>query len=205
MTNEALYLAAMRIEALALRLGAPRARVEAFGIGANAAEDKATALLREQAAPNVLFGFSGALQASLRPGDLVVATELGTVGSDETVALTGAADVARHLQTHGLSVVPAPVVTSRRLVVGDEARAKAAAGGAVAVDMESWFFAPLARDRALVVVRAIVDVPGREVRSAATPVAAMRAVVALARSARALHESTFSFEVQPQYEQAGDS
>lgn len=195
MTREVTFLAALRTEAFALRLGAPRARVVSFGMGERAAKDALARVEQSATDPVVLFGFSGALEESLRPGDLVVATELGLVGHDETVALDGAPRFADELAARGLRVVASPLVTSRRLVVGDEARSKAAAGGAAAVDMESWFFSPLAHDRRFAVVRAIVDVPGREVRSASTPFAAMRAASALGRAARVLQQSTVLFEV----------
>ncbi len=198
------FLAALRIEAFALRLGAPSARVISFGMGERKAEAAASRLLQLPVGPVVLFGFSGALDKSLHPGDLVVATELGFVALDETVALPNAKEIAKQLESRGLRVVTAPVVTSRRLVVGDEARAKAAADGAVAVDMESWSFASLARDRRFAVIRAIVDAPGREVRSASTPLAAIRAAVALGRAARVMQQSTALFEVPMSNEQSGE-
>jgi 4-hydroxy-3-methylbut-2-en-1-yl diphosphate reductase len=204
-TRQPTFLAALRSEALALRLGARDARVARFGIGERAAKNAFERVSRSAADPVVLFGFSGALDKSLRPGDLVVATELGFVGLDETVALFGAESDAKELAAHGLRVVPAPVVTARRLVVGDEARAKAAGCGALAADMESWFFAPLARDRRFAVIRAIVDVPGREVRSASTPLAALRAAVALGRAARVMHQSKVLFEVPTSSEHPGES
>ncbi len=198
------FLAALRTEALALRLGAPEARVVTFGIGERAAILAGERLSQPAADPVVLFGFSGALDKSLRPGDLVVASELGLVGLDETVALSGADRCAQELAAHGLRVVSAPVVTSRRLVVGDEARAEAACRGAVAADMESWFFAPFALGRRFAVIRAIVDVPGREVRSARTPLAAMHAARSLGRAARAMQRSSVS-EVLTTSEQSGES
>jgi 4-hydroxy-3-methylbut-2-en-1-yl diphosphate reductase len=199
------FLAALRLEALALRLGAPGTRVDTFGMGERAATSALARLSQSPAEPTVLFGVSGALEKSLRPGDLVVATELGLVGLDETVALEGAEDFANELAAQGLHVVSAPVVTSRRLVVGEEARAKAAAGGAVAVDMESWFLAPLARDRRFAVVRAILDVPGREVISPATAVAAVRAARALGRAARATQQSKVVFEFPANNQHRGES
>ncbi|MGB9112372.1 MAG: hypothetical protein WCF24_06570 [Acidimicrobiales bacterium] len=199
------FLAALRTEALALRLGAPDARIVRFGLGERAAVRARERLSLEAADPVVLFGFSGALDKSLRPGDLVVASELGLVGLDETVSLSRAERCVQELAAHGLCVVSAPIVTSRRLVIGDEARAKAAAGGAVAADMESWFFAPLARGGRFVVIRAIVDVPGREVRSTSTPIAAMRAARALRRAARAMQRSNVLFEVLTSSEHSGES
>jgi 4-hydroxy-3-methylbut-2-en-1-yl diphosphate reductase len=204
-TSEMTFLAALRTEALALRFGAPGARVVTFGMGERAAGAACARLSTLQTATVVLFGFSGALDSSLHPGDLVVASELGLVGLDEAVALAGAQRCAAELTAHGLRVVSAPVVTSPRLVVGDEARAKAAARGAVAADMESWFFAPLARDRRFAVIRAIVDVPGREVRSASTPRAAVRAGRALGRAARVMQRSNVLFEVPTSSELPGES
>jgi 4-hydroxy-3-methylbut-2-en-1-yl diphosphate reductase len=198
-------LAALRSEALALRLGAPGARVVRFGIGGRAAAGACERLAKAPAGTAVLCGFSGSLDKSLRPGDLVVASEVGLVGVDETVALSFAEGCARALAARGLRFVFAPVVTSPRLVVGDEARAKAAARGAVAADMESWFFAPLVTARPFAVIRAIVDVPGRELRSASTPLATARAAVALGRAARALQRSDAWSEVLTSSEHSGES
>lgn len=183
------FIAALRTEAFGVRLFAPGLRVSRFGIGAKAAEVTAQQLLRSAADPIVLLGFSGALDPTLRPGDVVVATELGLVGEDKTVALCDAEALAAELRGEIGRVLAAPIVTSRKLVYGDEARVKAAAGGAVAVDMESWYFAPLV-DRGFAVVRAIVDVPGREVRSWSTPLAALHAARSLARAGRLVDRST---------------
>jgi 4-hydroxy-3-methylbut-2-en-1-yl diphosphate reductase len=201
----ATFLSALRLEALALRLGAPGARVVTFGMGERAATAACARLSRSSAGPTVLFGCSGGLESSLRPGDIVVATEVALVGTDETVALDGAEAYAGELAAHGLRVVAAPIVTSRRLVVGDEARAKASAGGAVAVDMESWFLAPLARDRPFAVVRVVLDVPGREVISPSTAVGAVRAGRALGRAARVMQQSKVLFEIPTSNEHPGEN
>ncbi|HUZ20773.1 MAG TPA: hypothetical protein VMU75_09420 [Acidimicrobiales bacterium] len=187
---EPLFLAPLRIELLALRRGAPGAEVRRIGMGP-ARATAARASLESTVAkgrPLVLLGFGGALTADLRPGDLVVASTLGAVGSDDTFLLPDARAVARLLElaAPGVRVRHAPVVCSSRVLRGDEARVQAASHGAVAVEMESLWCAPLARRHPFVVVRAIVDVPGREFVSAATPVAAWRAFCALASAARAL-------------------
>jgi 4-hydroxy-3-methylbut-2-en-1-yl diphosphate reductase len=201
----ATFLTALRLEALALRIGAPGVRVSSFGMGERSAAAACGRLSRSSPQPTVLFGCSGGLEDSLRPGDLVVATEVGLVGSDETIALQGAEALAEALAAHGLRVVAAPIVTARRLVVGDEARAKAAAGGAVAVDMESWFLAPLARDRPFAVVRAVLDVPGREVISPSTAVAAVRAGRALGRAARVTRQSKVPFVIPASNQHPGEN
>lgn len=205
MSTPTRFLAAMRLEALAIKVGAPRARVRAFGMGNDAAKVVVAKLLRESAAPVALLGVSGALNDSLAPGDVVVASELGLIGKDETAPIAAADEVAKLLDSRGISAVTGPITTASRIVSGDEAREKAAAGGAVAVDMESWFFAPLARVGQLIVIRTIIDVPGREVISLSTPVAAWHAARALARVAGAIEDREALFETDICNDQAGES
>jgi 4-hydroxy-3-methylbut-2-en-1-yl diphosphate reductase len=204
-STELRFLTALRLEALAIKVGAPRAHVRAFGMGNDAAKVAVARLLRDSSEPVALLGVSGALNASLSPGAVVVATELGFVGNDETVPIAAAGEIAEQLERRGVSVVTGPITTAPRIVAGNEAREKAAAGGAVAVDMESWFFSPLARAGRLIVIRTIIDVPGREVISTSTPVAAWHAATALARVARAVDETETLFATDTRHEQAGES
>jgi len=203
--NRPIFLTALWTEKAAVRVGAPRAHAIRFGIGQKAAS---AALRREDVrkpgALVVLVGFSGALSDALRPGDLVVATSLSSVGDDEMFPIASADRVVELLSGAGLEVSASPLVTAPRIVSGREAREKAASGGAVAVDLESRWFAPLASTGNLVVVRAIVDVPGKEIRSVSTPVAALRAGRSIARATRVIDQEIVNFDIRTQKEQVGE-
>lgn len=200
------FFVALRSEAAAIRIGAPKARVVRFGMGERAARAAAaTAASSQVDRVVVVCGFSGALTGELRPGEVVVATSLSLLGDDESSPLASASVVATALTEAGIRVTAGPIVTAPRLVSGREAREKAASGGAVAVDLESRWFAPLDSTRTVVVVRAIVDVPGKEVRSFSTPLAALRAGRSLARVARVLERNKWQIDIRTQHEQAGES
>ncbi|MCU1493052.1 MAG: hpnH [Acidimicrobiaceae bacterium] len=194
------FLAPLRIEAFAIRRGAGSAPVERIGMGPGRAT-AARARLEHSLAPGravVLLGVAGALVVGLEPGEVVVASSLHSTTSSEPVHLDAGEEVAEILERAGLAVHHAPVVSSPAVVSGDVARRAATAGGAVAVDMESYWCAPLARRRPFVVVRVVVDVPGRDLWSLATPGAATRAYRSLVRSARALrHWSPVSVNGSP--------
>ncbi len=183
-----LFLVPLRVEELLVRRGAPGAAVCRIGMGpvpATAARVRLAPSI-EPGQPVVLIGIGGGLRAGQRPGDVVVASEVSGLDSDETLELRTAGEVAELLTGAGLrGVVAAPIVSSARIVHG-EGRAKAAARGAAAVDMESLWCAPLARVTPFAVVRVLVDVPAAELSVLARPAALYAAGRALARAAGAL-------------------
>ncbi|HLI15229.1 MAG TPA: hypothetical protein VKV23_04130 [Acidimicrobiales bacterium] len=202
-----LFLTPLRLEARAVRRGAPEAEIVQIGMGpvrATAARARVTAA-HEAGRPILLLGFGGALASSLAPGDLVVATSLGSIDTDERVELPAGEEAAATLEAAGISARLAPIVSSAVLVRGLEARQRAAASGAAVVDMESLWCAPLVRRHRFAVVRAVVDVPGAEVRSLATPAAAWRAYRSLARAARALAEWSPSTVDERRLQEVGDT
>jgi 4-hydroxy-3-methylbut-2-en-1-yl diphosphate reductase len=71
-------------------------------------------------------------------------------------------------------------------ILGPAARTSAAASGAVAVDMESFWLAEAAGDRPLAVLRVVVDEPGRRLVAARTAVHGVRALRNLRRAGPAL-------------------
>jgi 4-hydroxy-3-methylbut-2-enyl diphosphate reductase len=184
-----LFLAPMRVEEVFVRRGARRAEVQRIGIGpvrATAARVRLTRAL-DPGRPVVLLGLGGGLRAGQRPGDIVVASELSALDSDETIALGHAGAVAERIEGFGLRhVAVAPVVSSARILHGEEAREKAAARGAVAVDMESLWCASLAREHPFAVVRVLIDVPGTELSLLAKPGAMVGACRRMLLAARAL-------------------
>ncbi|WP_027940672.1 4-hydroxy-3-methylbut-2-enyl diphosphate reductase [Amycolatopsis taiwanensis] len=142
--------APLRMEAAALRV--PGARVLHTGMGPRRAAESAARL---EDTPVVVSGVSGGVTDRVRPGDLVVATEIDT--PEGPVPLPSAPLLAAALRRHGLTVHTGPITSSDGLVEGAE-RARLAERGALAVDMESAQFA--ARPGPLAVVRSVVDTPG---------------------------------------------
>jgi 4-hydroxy-3-methylbut-2-enyl diphosphate reductase len=134
----------------------------------------------------LVAGVAGASAPGLRAGDVVVADEVR--GPDGTVVpVPTAVPLAGALRRLGLTVHVGPVLSSPELV-DDLARAKAAASGALAVDMESAWLAPAAAGGPFAVVRAVVDTPEHPLVRPGTPVRGAVALRALRRAAPALHD-----------------
>jgi 4-hydroxy-3-methylbut-2-en-1-yl diphosphate reductase len=123
--------------------------------------------------PFVLVGTCGAVDPSLRAGDIVVATELRHRDSSRPMD----AGVAETLRRHGLQPRTGPIVTVDR-IAGPQKRAQQ--GDALAVDLESFWLEPEA------VVRVVVDVAGRRLLHPATLVAGARALRSLRRVGTAI-------------------
>jgi len=134
----------------------------------------------------LIAGLAGALDPRLRPGDLVVATEVRRPGA-ASVPVPTAAPLAAALRRRGLRVHLGPVVSHRTTVQG-AARAELATTGALAVDMESAWLAGAAGGGPLAVVRAVVDTPGAPLLRPGTAVRGLRALRALRRAVPALHD-----------------
>ena len=200
-----LFLAPLRVEAFAVRRGAHGSSIERMGMGPVRAT--ATRVRLEAAAerrrPIVLIGFGGALGRELRPGHVVVASSVVSMPLADNAAGVSQApalvprppdavplpvlpDIVALLRGAGLVVHEGPIVSAPAIVRDDAERKRAAASGAIAVDMESYWCAPLASARPFAVVRVIVDVPGHDVRSPATLGAGLRAYRSLVTAARAL-------------------
>jgi 4-hydroxy-3-methylbut-2-enyl diphosphate reductase len=101
-------------------------------------------------------GVSGGLDPTLRPGDVVVASELRTTSGAIVRPIPSAALVAADLAAAGLRVRTGPIVSSHTFVKADE-RAALGRTGALAVDMESAWFAEALSSVPLCVVRTIAD------------------------------------------------
>jgi 4-hydroxy-3-methylbut-2-enyl diphosphate reductase len=155
-----LVLAPLRIEAMAVSpgLGAGSA-LQRTGMGPKRSRSAAVRAARTRADAVAVAGFCGALDPALQPGDLVVATEVR--GPSGTVACATAPLLAGALRRRGLTVHEGPIVSTTRLVRGDD-RGRLHATGAIACDMESAWLADAAPDRPFAVVRAVVDTPSRE-------------------------------------------
>jgi 4-hydroxy-3-methylbut-2-enyl diphosphate reductase len=172
-----LLIAPMRAEARLMGRPAERA-----GVGPRRARRAAARLATTPADAVAIAGFAGALAPELRPGDVVVATELRARDGRVVVACPGAEVIAGMLRRHGLSAQAGPVVSVRSPVIGGRARAELQkTSGALAVDMESAWLAPAAAGRPLVIARVVLDAPGHGVR-------AVRAARALKKVAAVLAE-----------------
>jgi 4-hydroxy-3-methylbut-2-enyl diphosphate reductase len=153
--------APLRLEARFVRAGLRHADVVLAGMGPKRAAATGRSLELGDGALAVV-GFGGGLDPAVRTGQVVVATEVRTVG--DVVApllLPSGALLANELARAGLDAVAGPVVCVPRLAGGPE-RSALAACGAIAVEMESaWLLAELVRagadPRRLAVVRAISD------------------------------------------------
>jgi 4-hydroxy-3-methylbut-2-enyl diphosphate reductase len=186
-----LIAAPMRLEALLVRSGASGARVYRTGMGPRRAREAARALLREPGEALLVLGFCGGLDERSEPGEVVVAEQVRAAEDEghepQSVACTGARELADALARRGLRARTGTVVCVSRLALG-ERRAQLAERGAIAVDMESVWLAPGARGRPFGVVRVTLDSPSHELFRPQMPAAALRAAGALRRAAGALHE-----------------
>jgi 4-hydroxy-3-methylbut-2-enyl diphosphate reductase len=126
----------------------------------------------------VIGGLCGAVDPSLRPGDLVVASEVRADGE----ALACSIELAEAL---GARV--GPIVTLDH-IAGPAERALLRDSGALAVDMESYWLARNAGDRPVTVVRAVVDRAGRRLLDPRSPAAGIKGLLALRRAAPLLRD-----------------
>jgi 4-hydroxy-3-methylbut-2-enyl diphosphate reductase len=167
--NDLLLLAPLRTEGHALRRGARSAKVHVTGGGRRRSELAARELphLAAGSAAVAIAGFCGAVDDTLDPGDLVVASTVRAVDGREST-FPGAAMLAGELRRAGLAAATGTLQTVERLVRGD-GRASMRAGGATAVDMETgWLVAAVPEDEPVTVVRAVVDTPRGELVSMRT-------------------------------------
>jgi 4-hydroxy-3-methylbut-2-en-1-yl diphosphate reductase len=180
-----LVLTPMYVERAAVRSALPDVTVLRTGIGA--ARSRAAALRAAQAPATAVAvaGFCGAVAEGLRPGDLVVATELR--GASCGVISCDPAPLMAALATEGFERVYAGPVTSVDHVVRGPERAALAREGALAADMESAWLAPGAAGRPFAVLRVVLDAPGSGLTRGARQLGgALAAWRALRRAAPAL-------------------
>ena len=177
---------ALRIEALVVRSALPGVRVVRTGMGPERASRwAATAGLEPgPALALAVAGVCGGLDPRLRPGAVVVASEVR--GPDGVLACPTATLLEEALARRGLRAHLGPLVSVDHVVRGEQ-RARLRAAGAIAADMESAFLAAAAgRAVPLAVLRVVVDTPGRELIHPATVVNGPRALRTLRRAAPAL-------------------
>jgi 4-hydroxy-3-methylbut-2-en-1-yl diphosphate reductase len=180
MTERPLIATPLRTEHAALRGAVGGMRTERTGRGSRSA---VWAWNRATGGPTLVAGVAGALDDRLRPGDLVVATEVR--GGAQAVACPSAPLLAAAIRRRGLTAHLGPVVTTSHVVTGRE-RARWAATGALAVDTESAVLVGTGAPAA--VVRAVVDTPSDPLLSPGTAVRGLRALRALRAAGPAFAE-----------------
>ncbi|WP_214415842.1 phosphorylase family protein [Sphaerisporangium fuscum] len=155
------------IESRAVRRGLPACsagvQVMRTGFGPRRAARTAAALPPSRAL--AVVGFGGALNGSLRPGDVLVASEIRY--GDLAYSCPSAAALAGLLSRAGLPARTGVLLTSGHVVTGAE-RGRLAREGADAVDMETGPLAAVASGRLLAAVRVIVDTPAAPLPTPAT-------------------------------------
>jgi 4-hydroxy-3-methylbut-2-enyl diphosphate reductase len=189
--SDLLVMAPLRLEALAIRAGARRLRIQKTGMGFERSRAAVPLLRRDPATALVVMGACGGLDDGCEPGDVVIAEELldgEREGEDRRLACPSAEPLARALERHGVPVRRGTVVSVARIAHG-EARVRLRERGAIVVDMESAWLAPGAQRRPFAVIRVVADTPSREVtRPLLTLVGAGRAALSLRRVAATLEE-----------------
>jgi 4-hydroxy-3-methylbut-2-en-1-yl diphosphate reductase len=179
-----LLFAPLRIEARALRRAAGHADVVRTGAGPNRAANAARGHRADRVNAVAVAGLAGGLDPRLRPGDLVVATEVR--GPEGSVPCPSAGILAAALRRRGIHTELGPIVSVDHVVRGAE-RERLRADGAVAVDMESAWLADAAAGRPFAVMRAVVDTADRELtKPLATVAGGGRALRTLSGSVDAL-------------------
>lgn len=180
-TEPVVVLAPMRVEARAVRAGAPWAQVQKIGMGPKRAARSAAAAGDAGGRAVLIAGFCGALDEGLEPGDVVLASELRDP-SGEAMPCADPAILAGVLRRGGMRVHVGPVASSEKVVHGPRRR-RLQRTGALAVDMESAWLAPVIRDRPLIALRVVLDTRLRELHRP------LRTLVGAAVAYRALRQA----------------
>lgn len=156
--DDATVVAAMGVEAWAVRRRVPRIRIVRAGIG--------LATLTERVSTPVALsvGLAGGLLARHEPGTVVIPSRIAAAGGGATECDGEWAAALRAASRRlGYATLDDPVVTTSMLVT-DADRHRFAQQGFVAADMESAGIASLAKRFA--VLRVILDTPAHEISPA---------------------------------------
>jgi 4-hydroxy-3-methylbut-2-en-1-yl diphosphate reductase len=189
-----LVLAPLLLEAAALRSGRSDVVVRRTGMGPVRARAAAEIARGASADVVAVAGLCGAISPTLRPGDVVLASELREP-SGAARACPANDRLADSLRRLGLRVTTGTIFCSER-ILGPAERAALGASGAVAVDMESAWLAEAAGDRPFAVLRVVFDPNGRRLLDPRMVAAGVRALRSLRRSAPALAEWAASPDLQ---------
>lgn len=169
--------APLRVERAALRrAGVPVLR---SGMGPRRSMRSVAGL---SGSPVLVAGLGGGLDGTVRPGDVVVASEVRGPGG-QPVPSPSAPLLAGTLRRLGLTVHIGPIVSSERVVDGAARRALSGTG-ALAVDTESAWLAPAGVPFAA--IRSIVDTDADPLWSAGAVPRGIRALRALRQAVPAI-------------------
>jgi 4-hydroxy-3-methylbut-2-enyl diphosphate reductase len=205
--SDLLVAAPLRLEALAIKAGGRKLRIQKTGMGPARSHIAVPRLRSDSAAALAVMGVCGGLDDHCEPGDIVVADELldgereehydvGIGESSQAVdaaqpvrlACPSAGPLAEALERRGLVVRKAAVVSVAHIAHGEK-RVELRERGGVVVDMESVWLAAGAQGRPFAVIRVVADTPSREVtRPLLTLAGAARAALSLRRVAAVLEE-----------------
>ncbi|WP_419925142.1 hypothetical protein [Candidatus Poriferisocius sp.] len=170
-------LCPLAMEARAARRGTRRqgagATVVCTGMG-----PKPSRRVEPHDGPVAVVGMGGAVVDGIKPGDVVVATEV-SAADVAPIGLPRAHAVAKSLEAAGFTVYAGPVASVSELAIGPR-RQELADRGAVAVDMESAWLLEHHRGSAAV-VRVVTDTPSHELRTVAAPSRIYRALRTIRR------------------------
>ncbi len=205
--SDLLVAAPLRLEALAIKAGGRKLRIQKTGMGPARSHAAVPRLRSDPAVALAVMGVCGGLDDRCEPGDIVVADELldgerdehGDIGAGESseavdagqpvrLACPSAGPLAEALQRRGIAVRKAAVVSVAHIAHGEK-RVELRERGGVVVDMESAWLADGAQGRPFAVIRVVADTPSREVtRPLLTLAGAALAALSLRRVAAALEE-----------------
>ena len=132
----------------------------------------------------LVAGVGGGLAEHVRPGDVVVATQVWSPDGP-AVPVPSAPLLTLALRWAGLVVHAGPVLTCARVVDGGR-RAELATTGALCADTESSHLAAAAAPGCFAVVRVVVDTAEHPLRSPGTAVRGLAALRGLRRAAPVL-------------------
>ena len=182
-SSSLVVFAALSVEAIALRWGAPELHVERVGMGPRRARAAAERHDPASARALAVAGVCGALDPALAPGDVFVPDELRT--DDGRAFSADAAGLAEALRGRGIASHSGVLIGSDHVLRVVERPALFASGARV-VDMESPWLAAAAAGRPFAVLRVVSDGPGAELWSPSILLNGWRALATLRRAAPAL-------------------
>lgn len=205
--SDLLVAAPLSLEALAIKAGGRKLRIQKTGMGPARSHAAVPGLRGDPAAALAVMGVCGGLDEHCEPGDIVIADELldgeryehGDSCVEESndsacarqpvrLVCPSAGPLAEALQRRGIAVRKATVVSVAHIAHGEK-RVELRERGGVVVDMESAWLAGGARGRPFAVIRVVADTPSRELtRPLLTLVGAVRAALSLRRVAAVLEE-----------------
>jgi 4-hydroxy-3-methylbut-2-enyl diphosphate reductase len=180
-----LVVTALRSEYAALAGQVGAARLERCGMGPAKVRKWLGTVASGRPDAVIVAGVAGGVHPSLRPGDVVVASEVR--GPHKRAVLRAGAPLVAELRRMGLRVRSGPMLSRETLIGGPDEREQIAETGALAVDMESADLAAPFAERGIpvAVVRVIVDTATVPLMRPATVYAGVKALSVLRKMAPA--------------------